>query len=384
MNAARVAAIARKEWREIVRDRLFVLLAFLLPVLLMIVLGYGLTQDVEHIPLAIVDEDRSEASRDYVQPYLESRSFRFAGYVDRIDEAERLLTAGRVRVVLVIGRRFEREIREGRPVAVQALVDGTFISSARVLNGYLDAINAGAALDRVSASVGRRLGVPPARADTLVRPLRIDTRYLYNEDLRTIWAIAPSLIMNILLWTSPLLMALSIVREKERGSLCTIYSSETTRLEFLIGKLLPCAGISLVNGVVLWAMATRYFGAPFRGGAWTFLAATAVFVLSTTAFGLLVSLWVRTQQAALMIVMLSGAIIGIHFSGMFESVASLPIANRTIAHLVPAMYYNNVLLGTFLKGAGFAEAWPDILTTGLFAGAAFFVSYLSFHKRVAT
>lgn len=382
MNPARVAAIARKEWREIVRDRLFVVLAFLLPVLLMLVLGYGLTQDVENMPLAIVDEDRSAASRDYAQHYIESRSFHFAGYVGRVEDAERLIASGRVHVVIVIGGQFERQLLEGRTATVQTLLDGTFINSARVLEGYLDAINAGAGLDLERASVSRRLGVSEARADTLVRPLRLDIRYLYNVELRTIWAIAPSLVMNILLWTSPLLMALSVVREKESGSIYNIYSSETTRLEFLLGKLLPCAGISFVNGVVLWAMATQYFGAPFKGSALTFLVATMVFVLSTSALGLLISLWVRTQQAALMIVMMLGAIVGMHFSGMFEAVVSLPLPNRVISHLFPAMYYNNVIQGTFLKGAGFAGMWPDILVTGLFACSAFGLSYLSFHKRV--
>ncbi len=114
MKAARVAAIARKEWREIVRDRLYFALAFLLPVLLMFVLGYGLTQDVEHIPLAVVDEDRSAASRDYARHFTDSRYFRFEGHVATVADAERLLAAGRVRVVIVIGDRFERDLLGGR------------------------------------------------------------------------------------------------------------------------------------------------------------------------------------------------------------------------------------------------------------------------------
>ena len=383
MTPVRVAAIARKEWREIVRDRVFVMLAFLLPVVLMFVLGYGLTQDVENMPLAIVDYDRTAASRDYAQHFIGSRYFRFAGYVNGVQEAERLMASGRVRAVVVIGERFERQLGEGRRVAVQTLVDGTFVNSARVLKGYLEAINANAAFAVARASVSRRLGVSDARADVLTRPLRLDIRYLYNQELRSIWAIAPSLIMNILLWTSPLLMALSVIREKESGSIYNIYSSETTRLDFLLGKLLPCAGIAFVNGVVLWAMATWYFDAPFKGGAAAFLAATAVFVLSTTALGLLVSSWVRTQPAALMLVMIIGAIVGMQFSGMFTPVVSLPLPNRVIAHLFPAMYYNNVVQETFLKGAGFADTWPDIAVTALFAVGAFGLSYLSFHKRVA-
>ena len=382
MSVLRIAAIARKEWREIVRDRIFVLLAFLLPVLLMFVFGYGLTQDVEHMPLAVVDYDHSAASREYAHHFTGSRYFTFAGYADRVEDADRLVGSGQLRVVVVIGPEFERQLLEGRTIAVQTLIDGTFINSARVLKGYLDAINAEASLALQTQALSRRLGVSTARAASMLRPLRLETRYVYNEELLTIWAIAPSLVMHILMWTSPLLMALSIVREKESGSIYNIYSSEATRFEFLIGKLLPCAAIAFINAIALWAVATRYFGAPFKGSPSAFLAATVVFVLSTSALGLLISLWVETQQAALMIVVLFGAIIGMHFSGMFEAVVSLPGPNRVISHLFPAMYYNNVIHETFLKGAGFREAWPDIVITALFAVMAFLLSWLSFHKRV--
>jgi ABC-2 type transport system permease protein len=383
MNTRRVAGIAGKEWREIRRDRIFGLLAFLLPTLLMVVFGYGLTQDVEHMPLVIVDADHSAASRDYAQHFMGSRHFAFVGYVERVGDAERLITTGRARVAIVIGERFERDLLNERTVTIQTLVDGTFINSARVLRGYLDAINAGAGAALSSAKLSRVTGISGARAEAMLRPLRLDVRYLYNEELRSIWAIAPSLIMNILMWTSPLLMALSVVREKESGSIFNIYASETTRLEFLLGKLLPCAGISFVNALILWALATLHFGAPFRGSAPAFLVATIAFVLATSALGLLVSLWVRTQPAALMIVMMLGAVIAMHFAGMFEAVVSLPLASRTIAHLFPTMYYNNVLQGTFLKGAGLMESWPDIVSIGACAGVMFGLSYLSFHKRVA-
>lgn len=384
MNHRRIATIARKEWREIVRDRLFVLLAFLLPVLLMLVFGYGLTQDVENMPLAVVDEDRTTASREYARRYIEAPQFAFRGYLDGLHDADRLLAYGAVRVVLVIGSGFERQVREGRTAAVQVLIDGTFINTARVVKGYVDAISGGAALTLQSQQTAQRLGVTAERAEMLVHPLRIETRYFYNQELRSVWAVAPALVMNILMWTAPLIVALTIVREKETGSIYSIYASETTRLEFLTAKLLPCTFIGFVNALVLWALATLWFGAPFRGNPWTFIAAALVYVLSTNALGLLISLWVRTQQAALMLVVLLGAVLAMHFSGMFEPVVSLPLLNRLIAHMFPAMYFNNVVQATFLKGAGFAETWPDIAATGLFAAAALAVSYFSFRKRTSS
>ena len=382
MTLARVTAIARKEWREIVRDRLYFLLAFLLPVLLMLVLGYGLTQDVENIPLAVVDEDRSAASREYARHFTDSRYFHFEGDVATVAQAGRLIASGRVRVVIVIGDRFERDLNGGRTATVQTLFDGAFIASTRVLQGYVDAINAEAGLALQTMAVARAMGVSPARAAVMVRPVQLDVRYLYNQEMRSVWAIAPSLIMNILMWTSPLLVALSVVREKERGSIYNIYASRTSRVEFLAGKLAPCAAISFANAVVLWLLATRYFGAPFKGSLLCLGAATVVYVIATSALGLLVGMLVRTQQAALIGVVLLGAIVGMYFSGMFESVATLPLPNRIVSHLFPAMYYNDVVQGTFLKGAGFADSWPDIAATGAFAAGASLGAFLLFHKRV--
>jgi ABC-2 type transport system permease protein/ribosome-dependent ATPase len=292
------------------------------------------------------------------------------------------LNAGHVRVVLVIGEHFEARLLAGRTATVQSLINGTLINTTRVLKGYIEAINAAAGLALQTTYVARRIGVTEERAETLMSPVRLEPRYLYNQEMRTIWAIAPSSIMNIMMWTSPLLMALSVVREKERGSIFNVYASATTRLEFLVGKLLPCAGISFVNAMALWAIATWYFGAPFKGSPGTFVIAAAVFAVATSTFGLLVSLWVRTQQSALMIAVIAGSVIAMQFSGMFEAVNTLPPANRTIAHLFPAMYFNNVVLGTFLKGHGLADSWSDIAMIGLFAGLYGALSHISFHKRV--
>ncbi len=159
-------------------------------------------------------------------------------------------------------------------------------------------------------AVARRLGVTPQRAAVMVRPVQLDVRYLYNQEMRTVWAIAPSLVMNILMWTAPLLVALSVVREKEHGSVFNIYASETSRAEFLLGKLAPCAAISFANAAVLWLIATRYFGAPFKGSLICLATATAVYVLATSALGLLIAMLVRTEQAALIGVVLLGAVVG--------------------------------------------------------------------------
>lgn len=384
LNPGRVLAVAHKEWREILRDRIYFLLAFVLPPLLMLVFCYGISQDVEHVPFAVVDHDRSPMSRDYAHHYIVSRYFAYRGALADARDADRLLANGDVGLVLVIPERFEEDLFSGRRVAVQTLIDGTFPQRARTVQGYIEAINAIASGEMQVGYVSKRLGIPTQRALTLLQPLRLEVRYLYNPELRSVWSVAASMMMFILIMTVPLLSALSVVREKESGAIYNIYASTIGRSEFILGKLLPNVGISFVNALVLWAMALWYFGAPFKGGAGFFLVATFLYVACASAFGLLASMLVRTQQAALMVVVILSVLIALEFSGMLTPVSLLTGPNWLLAHALPAMYYQNVVLGAFLKGSGVAELWRDALMLALFTVALLGLVHRLFRKRTRT
>jgi ABC-2 type transport system permease protein/ribosome-dependent ATPase len=191
----------------------------------------------------------------------------------------------------------------------------------------------------------------------------------------------PALVMFTLMLSSPLLTALGIVREKETGSIYNIYSSTVTKVEFLVGKLLPYVLISSMNAVILWIMATLWFGVPFKGNLLFFLAASVVFVLSSTGVGLLVSLLVRTQIAALIVTIIIAMIPTILFSGFLVPVSSLSLGSQFQAHLFPGMYYTNIARGTFLKGVGLEVLWTDVLALALYAALLRFVGYCMFTKR---
>lgn len=191
----------------------------------------------------------------------------------------------------------------------------------------------------------------------------------------------PGLVMFVLMLSSPLLTALGIVREKETGSIYNIYSSTVTRIEFLAGKLLPYVLISLVNAVVLWIMATLWFGVPFKGDPAFFLLASLVFVLSSTGIGLFVSLLVRTQIAALIVTIVVSMIPTILFSGLIVPVSSLSPGSQIQAHLFPGMYYTNIVRGTFLKGVGLEVLWVDVLALAVYAAVLRIVGYRLFTKR---
>jgi ABC-2 type transport system permease protein/ribosome-dependent ATPase len=381
MNLQRIMAVTHNEWREIRRDRMYVLLAFLLPLMLMLVFGYGMTQSVEHMPFAIVDEDRSALSRDYAHHFIDSHYFAFKGYLRSAREADALLADGRVRVVLVIGPQFQERLVGGRVAVIQRLVDGTFTTPVRSIQGYIEAINSAASGALQAQYLTHRLGVPFERAKVMLQPITMAVRYLYNQELRSIWSISPSLIMFSLMLAAPLLMALSVVREKETGSIYHIYASTVSRAEYLAGKLLPNVMISFVNATILLVMATSYFGAPFKGSLAFFLPATLIFVVCSSSIGLLVSLLVRTQQAALFLIGITCIVVSLHYSGMLEPVAAMTGSTYVMAHLLPPMYYNTIVQSVFLKGGGLAALWLEVVTLAAYAAGLLGVCYLLFHKR---
>jgi len=381
MNLRRVATVASKEWRETLRDRMFFLLAFLLPILWITIFGYGLVQDVENIPFAVVDRDHSALSRDYLYRFIESRYFSFQGYLPSEKEADALLQSGKIRAAIFVPEKFEERLLAGQPVGTQTLIDGTFPLRTDITKGYVIAINNAFSEERLVDYLSRRSGISVEQAEAQVRPIKLEVRYLYNEEVRSTWSMVPALVMFTLMLSSPLLTALGIVREKETGSIYNIYSSTVTRIEFLAGKLLPYVLISWVNALVLWVMATLWFGVPFKGNLLFFLAASLVFVLSGTGIGLLVSLLVRTQIAALLVTMVASMLPTILYSGLIVPVSSLSPGSQIQAHLFPGMYYTNIVRGTFLKGVGFEVLWVDVLALAVYAVVLRIVGYRLFTKR---
>ncbi len=381
MNVRRVAAVASKEWRETVRDRMFLSLAFLIPILWMLVFGYGMVLDVENIPYAVVDRDHSSLSRDYLYRFQQSRYFDFKGALTDEREVEPLLASSRIRAVIIIPEKFQERLLAGQAVGVQTLVDGTFPLRSDITKGYVIAINTAFSEELVVAHVARIKGLAPDRARQLIQPIKLEVRYLYNQEVKSAWTIAPALVMLVLTLAPPLLTALGIVREKERGSIYNIYSSTVSRLEFLVGKLAPYVAISAFNILVLWLMAVYLFAAPFKGNGLFFYATALLFVFITTGQGLIVSLLVNTQQAAAIITVVLSIVPTMLYGGLLVPVSALAPQTKVIAHLFPEMYFTNIVHGTFLKGVGIEVLWPDVSVLVVYAISLLSIGYWLFRKR---
>ncbi|MCH8619856.1 ABC transporter permease [Undibacterium sp. TS12] len=381
MNLRRISVVAYKEWREIVRDRLFFVLAFVVPSLLMLLFGYGLSLDVENIPLAIVDYDQSVSSRDYAHHFSDSRYFSFQGYAHREQEVEKLLVDNSLRAVIIIPPDFGARLKSGQATTLQTWIDGTFPFRALTAKGYVTAINAAMNLDNLSAHFSALTGIGQETLRNSMQSVKLETRYLYNQEVKSIWSIAPKLIMVILMLSPPFLTALGVVREKESGAIYNVYSSTLSRGEYLIGKLLPYVGISIVNACALTAFALLLFGAPFKGDPLFFLLSTILYVICTTGIGLLVSVMVNTQVAAMVGTAIVTVVPAVLYSGMIIPIPSLSAIASVIAHALPGMYYAEIAMGSFLKGVGIAALWQDMLILALYAIALFTAGFLGFSKR---
>ncbi len=381
MNIRRITAVISKEWREIIRDRLFFTLAFVVPSMLMLLFGYGLSLDVENIPFAVVDRDGSSLSRDYAYRFIDSRYFQFKGYSNDERELAPLLSDNTLRAVIVIPEHFEENLLAGRPAHVQTLIDGTFPFRAQTTKGYVIAINSALSMQLLANYLGKTQGMTPQQAQAMLQPVKLQVRYLYNQSVKSIWSLAPKLIMVILMISPPFLTALGVVREKESGSIYNIYASTVSRGEFLIGKITPYVLISTANALILWLLANELFGAPFKGDFLLFFVTSVIYVVCTTGIGLLVSVVVRTQVAAMIATAIVTVVPAVLYSGVLIPISSLSGQAQVTAHLLPAMYYTDIVMGSFLKGVGLTALWGNVLVLVLYTVVLFSAGYYMFSKR---
>jgi len=382
MQIKRILAIITKEFREILRDPLYFSLAFVVPAMIMFMFGYGLSLDVENIPFAIVDHDKTHLSRDYTYKFAKSRYFNLKAYTEDGRKLDKMLDKGIVRMGLIIPEHFQENLSAGRRADVQFLIDGTLPYRTKITKGYVIVMNAAFNSEILSSYITKTMGISLKQAKQKLNPIGLQVRYFYNEPVKSIYSLAPALMGMILFMSPPFLTALGIVREKESGSIYNIYSSTVTRFEFLIGKLFPYVIISIINANILWIMAVSLFGVPFKGNLPFFAAATAIYVVCSTGIGLLVSIFVRTQIAAMMVTTVLTVIPAWLYSGVVIPISSLDKIARIEAHLFPAMYYNYIIMGSFLKGVGIDILWKNVVALIIYSIVLFTAGYLLFHKRV--
>ncbi|RLJ70306.1 ABC-2 type transport system permease protein/ribosome-dependent ATPase [Hydrogenivirga caldilitoris] len=368
MRLHRVKAIYLKELKELARDRISRVVVLVVPLIITLLFGYGMSLDVENVPFVVCDEDKSALSREFVSKLKENREFfNFKGYVSSQREVEELLLRGKAKFGVVIPDSFGERLKEGKSANLQVLIDGTFPFQAEVSGTYVDAVANSFILDLI----------PHLRE----MPFSIDTRYWFNEELKQ-KHITSSGILAVVFTVSPAIFtAIIFSRERERGTIYNIYTSPVGRLEYLLGKQLLTLSVYTVNVLFLSLVVVFLFKVPFRGNYPFFFFATELFILTSSSIGMLVSTFLRTQIGAIVVTMIITIIPAFLYSGYLIPVSSMGREAYIEAHLFPTLYYMNIVKGSFLKGVGPLSLLKDTVAILFFYILFLSLSYIRFKKR---
>ena len=344
----RLFSYSRREALELRRDPVRSTLALMGTVILMLIMGYGISMDVENLRFAVLDRDQTVSSQAWTLNLSGSRYFIEQPPLTSYDELDRRMRAGDITVAIEIPPNFGRDIARGTPVELGVWIDGAMPSRAETVKGYVQAMHQSWLQD-----VASRQSTPASQSGLM----NIETRYRYNPDVKSLPAIVPAVIPLLLMMIPSMLSALSVVREKELGSIINLYVTPTTRSEFLLGKQLPYIALGLLNFFLLCGLSVFVFGVPHKGSFLTLTLAALLYIIIATGMGLLISTFMKSQIAAIFGTAIITLIPATQFSGMIDPVASLEGPGRWIGEVYPTSHFLTIARGTFSKALDLTDLW---------------------------
>ena len=349
----RTRALAVRESKELLRDRVRLGFALLGAVFMMIILGFGISLDVEDLAFATLDQDNTAQSRAYLEAYRGSRYFAEREPLKDMQDLHARLQRADIKLAIEIPAGFGRDLYAGRHPEVGVWLDGGMPFRAETSRGYVQAVH--------QESLQRLRDEGSAALPALAQPVRLETRFRYNQDVSSVNAIGPGVMALILVFIPAMLTALGVVREKELGSITNFYATPLTRLEFLLGKQIPYVVVSLLNLALLVAINRWLFDVPLKGSGVALAVGGVLYVLATTSFGLLVSTVTKTQIAAILGTMILTTLPTIQFSGLITPRSSLDGGSAWMGILFPAGYFLDIAVGTFTKALNLRDLWLQCL-----------------------
>jgi ribosome-dependent ATPase len=370
-SLGRVWAFARREAIELRHDSVRLAFAVFGPLLLMVVFGFGISLDVNHLTYSILDYDGTQASRYYADSFRGSQYYDERPPLHNNAELDRRLRNGELRFAIEIPSGFENDLLSHRQPTVSAYFDAAMPFRAETARSYVEGTH-----DQYQANVRELEGLPP-----VAKPVNMDPRALYNQSFESVYAMVPGDIMLLLMLIPSMLTALSVVREKELGSIANFYAAPASKAEFLLGKQLPYVVVALVQFVTLTALAVLLFQVPIKGSVLTLALGGLVYVLASTGFGLLLSVFAATQTAAIFAAAIIAILPAVQFSGMFVPVSSLTGGAAIAAKIFPSTYFQAISVGAFTKDLGFAALWPNIAALALITVIYFTISVFLLKKQ---
>jgi ABC-2 type transport system permease protein len=377
MSLTRFLAVAKKEVVQILRDSRSLIIVLIMPVILVLLFGYGVNLDLRGLPVYVYDRDGSQQSQDLLKRFQASAYFNLVRVVNDYPALARALDDGHAKMGIVVPWDFSRRLYDGRPAQVQVLVDGTDDNTANVLIGYSQAVVQGYSSE-IQLNWLRNRGqlVQPA-------PVSVQTRTWYNENLESSAFIVPGVLALVMSVIGAFLTSLTIAREWERGTMEQLISTPVTPLEIMLGKLVPYFAIGMFDVIVCALMAIYWFDVPFRGSFLTLLVSSAMFMVVVLSLGFFISVIAKNQLAASQIALLVTFLPAFLLSGFLYSIEQMPQVLQWITRILPARYYVSVLKKIFLKGTPTALLYADLIPLTVFTLVLALLAIRAFHKKLA-
>jgi ABC-2 type transport system permease protein len=351
-------AVAVKEIRQVFRDRRTLSILLFVPAFFLLLYGYALNFDIRNVPLAVQDNDRSSASRGVISAFVQSGYFDLVLDVPSGRDIVAALDRGDARAVLVIPTGFGRDTARREPTSLQFIINGDNANTATTVMGYAVGL-----VGAISSRYELQAGIARPRAPLLTA----ETRVWYNPELRSTFFLVPGLIAYIAMLTAVVSTALSIVREKEVGTMEQVRMSPVGPLSYVVGKTVPYFFVSLVSAMGVVGLSMVLFDLPMRGSWIMLLLAVSVFLVGALAFGVLISTIAETQQVAFQVALLTSYLPTLMLSGFIFPISSMPTALQAITYAVPARYFLIALRGIVLKGVGIEVFWRELAALVVFA-----------------
>ena len=366
-----------KEFIQVFRDKRSRFLLFGPPIIQMVIFGYAANLDIQHVPMAIIDYDNSQVSRDFVSRFEGSRYFDVRERSLDRERLHRKVDEGDVVLAVQVNAGFSELLRKGQTARVQAIVDASNSNTALVSLGYINQVASNFAQDYQKQMLNRTAPSLLPQMPSIV----LERQPWFNPDLRSQWFFVPGVMGNLVTLVIVVLTAFAIVREREIGTLEQIMVTPIRQAEFILGKTIPFFLIGLLDAVLITAVGTLWFQVPLRGSLVVLSTGTVLYLFCVLGIGLLISTLSETQQQAMVsaFFFLMPAII---FSGFASPISSMPMALQWLTYVDPLRYFIVILRGVFLKGVGFGVLWPQMASLGLFAVLILLASVLRFRKSL--
>ncbi|MHB0939619.1 MAG: ABC transporter permease [Armatimonadota bacterium] len=374
----RMRMIMWKEFVQISRDPRLLAVVVVIPMIMLLLYGFAINLDVRNLRLAVYDQDRSPASRQLTDVFTQSTYFQIVGYLHDHRQVIRELDGNHAQLVLIIPPTYSRNLADGRAAQVQVLVNGSDSTTAGTGISYIAAI-----LQQQSAKVSlEALARDGVNVTRVVQPVDNRIRFWYNAELRSTNFLVPGLVAVILMMLAALLTSVTVVRERERGTIEQLIVSPVRPIELMLGKLIPYVAIAFCDVLLILLVGVYVFQVPFRGSPWLVLGISAIFVTAALGIGLLVSTVAPNQQLALLAAMLTTQLPSVLLSGFIFPISSMPAFLQWFTLIIPARHFIKILRGVIMKGNGPAEVWPSALGLLIFALVMLGLSAARFKKKL--